>query len=90
VRRTHLITGADGQDGRLLCRLLAARGDVVVATGLTASPSLPAEVLWQHLDITDALAVRAALAEHRPHVVHNLAALSSVGASWQEPARLRG
>jgi GDP-4-dehydro-6-deoxy-D-mannose reductase len=39
------------------------------------------------VDLGNAEAVRTALAEARPEVVYHLAALSSVGRSWDEPAR---
>jgi GDP-4-dehydro-6-deoxy-D-mannose reductase len=39
------------------------------------------------VDLTDADGVRAAVRDFRPDVVYHLAALSSVGRSWQEPAR---
>jgi GDP-4-dehydro-6-deoxy-D-mannose reductase len=39
------------------------------------------------VDLGNAEAVQSALAEARPEVVYHLAALSSVGRSWDEPAR---
>jgi GDPmannose 4,6-dehydratase len=69
----HLVTGAGGQDGRLLVDLLRRQGGEVVALSLA------------DLDVTDTAAFRRLVARHRPDVVHNLAALSSVGRSWAEP-----
>ncbi len=40
-----------------------------------------------NVDLRDGTAVRAAVRETRPEVVYHLAALSSVGRSWEEPAR---
>ena len=39
------------------------------------------------VDLLHADAVRAAVRSARPEVVYHLAALSSVGRSWEEPAR---
>lgn len=85
--RTHLVTGAAGQDGALLCRLLTARGETVVATGRSHErpAAVPAGARWHPLDVTDTSAVAALVAETRPDVIHNLAAHSSVAASWSAP-----
>jgi GDP-4-dehydro-6-deoxy-D-mannose reductase len=39
------------------------------------------------MDLRDTDALRAAVAEFEPDVIYHLAALSSVGRSWQDPAR---
>ena len=70
---THLITGSEGQDGILLSEHLRGLGDRVIGTDRG------------ELDITDPHAFRAALLEHRPDVVHNLAGQSSVSQSWRAP-----
>jgi GDP-4-dehydro-6-deoxy-D-mannose reductase len=66
-------------------RACAQAGDEVTALsrrGTTAvTEATPAAV-----DLTDADAVRAAVAAARPEVVYHLAALSSVGRSWEQPA----
>jgi GDP-4-dehydro-6-deoxy-D-mannose reductase len=69
-----LITGAAGFAGGWLLRECAAAGDEVV--GLSR----------EEVDLCDADAIRVALRQTRPEVVYHLAALSSVGASWEEPA----
>ncbi|MGN6782426.1 MAG: GDP-mannose 4,6-dehydratase [Marmoricola sp.] len=81
----HLVTGASGQDGRLLVALLASHGHEVIACGIDPV-ALPAGVQWLPLDVTDEAAVRRTLGEVRPDVVHHLAAVSSVAASWADPA----
>src|SRR3954447_26201461 len=85
---TVLVTGAMGQLGRLVCSLLLQRGRTVVALDLD-TPSTRAAALElaetsgsgtlvpAYVDLTDAGAVRAAVAEHRPNVVVHLAAMVS-------------
>lgn len=90
---THLITGVTGQDGVLLARLLLASGRRVVGTfapdgiaGPGPGPTacyLDGVVLVEH-DVRDTDGFAALVGEHRPAVVHNLAALSSVGDSWDQ------
>jgi dTDP-4-dehydrorhamnose reductase len=67
-----LVTGAGGQLATRLVELLA--GEDVVATDR------------DELDITDAAAVRAALAETRPDVVLNAAAYTAVDAAEEDEA----
>ena len=71
VRRA-LVTGASGQDGSYLVETLREHGvDVHALDG----------------DVTDVLATRQAVLDLEPDAVFNLAALSSVARSWQEPDR---
>ena len=93
ARRTALITGALGQDGSLLAELLLARGVDVVGLVRSSSPRLAtgalAAVRWDTTDLTDAEAVRALLAEHRPSELYHLAAAhhsSQQGAAMVTPA----
>lgn len=84
--RTHLVTGVTGQDGVHLARALLAAGEHVVGTHLGPDPGpygvyLDGVVLTP-LDVRDDARFAALLEEHRPDVVHHLAALSSVGDSW--------
>lgn len=88
--RTHVVLGAGGQDGSALVDLLARQGERVVACVRPGGSGRPggsnrAGVDWQPLDVTDTTAFARLLGEHSPDVVHNLAALSSVGASWSDP-----
>jgi GDP-4-dehydro-6-deoxy-D-mannose reductase len=69
-----LITGAAGFVGAHLTTLAQQQGATV--TGPTR----------EELDLLDAGATRAAVAEARPDAVFHLAALASVGQSWQDPA----
>jgi len=76
VSRRVLITGASGFAGGHLARACAQDGDVVM--DLSRSSGLG-------VDLLDAAAVRAAVREAAPDVVHHLAARAHVGESWREP-----
>ncbi|WP_183101201.1 GDP-mannose 4,6-dehydratase, partial [Nocardioides pelophilus] len=89
--RTVLITGVTGQDGIYLARHLLARGARVV--GAAPAAASPADLCAAYLDgvtlapadICDADAVRRLVSDVRPDQVYNLAAVSSVARSWDEP-----
>ncbi len=87
-----LITGITGQDGSYLAELLLEKGYEV--TGIVRRSSAPN--LWriEHLldrielrpgDLLDQLSLMKVLAEVRPHEMYNLAAMSFVPASWDQP-----
>lgn len=91
--RTALITGALGQDGRLLAELLLTRGFEVVGVVRRSSvrpvAGALAAVRWETTDLTDAEAVRALLTQHRPCQLYHLAAAhhsSQQGADLVTPA----
>ncbi len=84
-----LITGASGFAGGWLARVCVEAGDSVLGVSRTASPAgWPAgpDASTQVLDLRDGPAVREAIRSIAPEVVYHLAALSSVGRSWEEPA----
>ena len=90
---THLITGVTGQDGVLLARRLLARGDRVLGTCRSGDAGELAQLLEgveliAH-DVRDADGFARILQQHRPESVTNLAALTSVGASWDHPDTAR-
>ena len=81
-----LITGASGFAGGFLARDCASAGDDVVGISRTgAIPDGCGE--GRAVDLLDASVVCEAVADVVPEVVYHLAALSSVGRSWQDPAR---
>ncbi|HET7047057.1 MAG TPA: GDP-mannose 4,6-dehydratase [Solirubrobacteraceae bacterium] len=81
-----LITGASGFAGSFLARECARAGNDVVGISLTGElPDGCGEGVA--VDLLDGNALREAVRSARPDVVYHLAALSSVGRSWEEPAR---
>ncbi|WP_104107777.1 GDP-mannose 4,6-dehydratase [Nocardioides sp. 616] len=82
-----LVTGIGGQDGSYLAERLLADGYEV--HGLARTPDRPAwcppQVRLHSGDVTEHDAVRRLLLEVAPDEVYNLAAVSSVARSWQEP-----
>ena len=93
-----LVTGIAGQTGSYLAENLVARGlevHGVVRDGGEDAPvaDLPADVVLHRGDLTDLAGMRSTVLDVRPDVVVNLAALSSVAASWRLPvetAQLNG
>jgi GDPmannose 4,6-dehydratase len=89
--RRALITGIGGQDGSLLAELLLEQGYEVfgVVRRATASYENLAEVRDRieliQADLLGQLSLVRALQECRPHEVYNLASVSFVPASWEEP-----
>jgi GDPmannose 4,6-dehydratase len=92
MAKRALITGISGQDGSYLAELLLEKGYEV--TGIVRRSSAPN--LWriEHLldrielrpgDLLDQLSLMKVLAEIRPHELYNLAAMSFVPASWDQP-----
>ncbi len=81
-----LITGASGFAGSWLCRECAAAGDEVVAVSRrgTVPDGCGRGVA---ADLRDAAAASELVRSVAPEVVYHLAALTSVGRSWEEPGR---
>lgn len=90
--RRALITGITGQDGSYLAELLLNEGYEVF--GLTRR--LSASNYWriQHIldrvtlipgDLLDQLSLIRAIEKSQPHELYNLAAMSFVPASWDQP-----
>src|SRR2546427_4667594 len=87
-----LITGITGQDGSYLAELLLEKGYEVVGMMRRSS----AANLWriQHIvdritlrpaDLLDQLSLLRLIDDVRPHELYNLAAMSFVPASWDQP-----
>src|SRR5258707_1723689 len=92
MSKRAIITGITGQDGSYLAELLLSKGYEVVGTVRRSS----APNLWRihHLldritikpaDLLDQLSIIRLVDEVRPHELYNLAAMSFVPASWDQP-----
>ena len=92
MAKRALITGITGQDGSYLAELLLEKGYEVF--GMVRRSSAPN--LWriEHLldrvtlkpaDLLDQLSIIRLIDEVRPHELYNLAAMSFVPASWDQP-----
>lgn len=92
MSKRAIITGITGQDGSYLAELLVSKGYEVIGTVRRAS----APNFWriQHLldrvsirpaDLLDQLSIIRLVDEVRPHEFYNLAAMSFVPASWDQP-----
>jgi len=81
-----LITGASGFAGSFLARACTRAGDEVVGISLTGEMCDGCGT-GVAVDLLDGDAVRSAVASVGADVIYHLAALSSVGRSWEEPAR---
>jgi len=84
-----LVTGATGQDGSYLCERLAAEGAelhaVVAEDAAGGYPWLAAAAQVHQLDLRDTPDLAALVADVAPDEVYNLAGLSSVAQSWEQP-----
>ena len=91
TERRALVTGIGGQDGSLLAELLLAEGYEVFGVVRRSAPSYPnlAEIRDRveliQADLNDQLALVRALRTCRPQEVYNLASVSFVPMSWEQP-----
>ena len=92
MSKRAIITGITGQDGSYLAEFLLAKGYEVVGT--IRRSSAPNYWRIQHLlhritikpaDLLDQLSIIRVVDEVRPHEFYNLAAMSFVPASWDQP-----
>src|SRR3989304_5050421 len=92
MSKRAIITGITGQDGSYLAELLLSKEYEVV--GVVRRTSAPNYGRIQHLidrvtlrpaDLLDQLSLIRLIDEVRPHEFYNLAAMSFVPASWDQP-----
>ena len=81
-----LITGASGQDGYYLTKLLLAKGYEVhfITRAANSSRVIDKRVLCHTLELTDYLAVERTCLAVRPDEIYNLASLPRPEASWDQ------
>lgn len=87
VRKTALITGATGQDGHYLARLLTENGyDVHLQTRGAIPAEDRLEGATEHrVDLTDRAAMEELCVSIQPDEIYNLAAISRPQESWDRP-----
>jgi GDPmannose 4,6-dehydratase len=91
MQKRALITGIGGQDGSLLAELLLDQDYDVSGIVRRSGASYPnLEPIRERIDLVEAdlsdqLALVRALRATRPHEVYNLASVSFVPASWEQP-----
>jgi GDPmannose 4,6-dehydratase len=92
MAKRALITGITGQDGSYLAELLLEKGYEVHAVVRRASTTnywriehLLDRIHLRPADLLDQLSLIRVIDEVRPHELYNLAAMSFVPASWDQP-----
>ena len=92
MSKRAIITGVTGQDGSYLAELLLEKGYEVI--GVTRHLSAPNMQRIEHLrkrielrfaDLLDQTSILKVVDEVKPHEFYNLAAMSFVPASWDQP-----
>ena len=92
MSRRAIITGITGQDGSYLADLLLEKGYEVI--GVVRRASAPSMWRIEHIldriqlrpaDLLDQLSLIRVVDEVRPHELYNLAAMSFVPTSWDQP-----
>lgn len=85
-----LITGITGFAGSFLAENLLSKGINVSGTSLSDNPdgisNLKEKVTLHKLDLMDSAKVAQVIAEEKPELIFHLAALSSAGASFDNPS----
>jgi GDPmannose 4,6-dehydratase len=92
MSKRAVITGITGQDGSYLAELLVEKGyEVVGAVRRLSSPNVWRlgnvlhRIELRPADLLDQLSLIRLIADVRPHEFYNLAAMSFVPASWDQP-----
>src|SRR5688572_11314943 len=92
MSKRALITGITGQDGSYLAELLLDKGyEVFGAVRRSSSPNfwriehLLPRIHLRPADLLDQLSLIRLVEEVKPHELYNLAAMSFVPASWDQP-----
>src|SRR5262245_41266882 len=92
AQKSALITGITGQDGSYLAELLLAKGYRV--SGMVRRSSTENFQRIEHLrdqvqlhqgDLLDPVSLASVLDQSKPDEIYNLAAMSFVPTSWQQP-----
>jgi GDPmannose 4,6-dehydratase len=90
-----LVTGITGQDGCYLAKILLEKGWKVVGakrrgaslnTWRLQEEGIDGDIEFVDLELSEPMNIRAVIEELEPDVVYNLAAMSFVGTSFEQPA----
>jgi GDPmannose 4,6-dehydratase len=91
MSRRAVVTGIGGQDGSLLAELLLEHGYEVFGIARREAgeyanlDAIADRIELVRADLLDRASLEAALRQARPHELYNLASVSFVPASWDEP-----
>ena len=92
MSRRAVITGISGQDGSYLAEFLLDQGyEVVGVVRRLSAPNhwriehLLDRIELRHADLIDQVSLIRVIDEVRPHEIYNLAAMSFVPVSWDQP-----
>jgi GDPmannose 4,6-dehydratase len=85
ARRRVLLTGAAGQDGQYLAEQLLAEGAHVFGLEMAGRACAAEGVTMLEADMRDASSLRRAIDAAEPDEVYNLAAVTIVPGSWEDP-----
>ena len=80
-----IIFGVGGFVGSYLSNEFLSNGYQVIGSDKNRSSLLSDKVEFHSADLMDASAVEKLVNEHQPDIIINLAAISSVGQSWEIP-----
>jgi len=92
TRKVALVTGVGGQDGSYMAEFLLKKGYEVVGVirrnairSLGNAAHLENDIDIEEGDITDATSMFRIIQRSKPHEIYNLAAMSHVGTSFEQP-----
>lgn len=80
-----LIFGVSGFVGDYLAKEFAQNGYTVYGSDVTENPATSSDITFYKGDLLDATVIEKIVTEVEPDVIVNLAAISSVGVSWNIP-----
>lgn len=79
-----LVTGGSGFIGGHLVRALASRGDDVLNLDLMPPPAGDGRGRWAKVDLLDRAALQETVAEFRPEILFNLAAVADISLAYEQ------
>ncbi|MBU0618974.1 GDP-mannose 4,6-dehydratase [Patescibacteria group bacterium] len=93
MKKTALITGITGQDGSYLAELLLKKNYQVVglisrkhSIGNDNIKAIKAQLILEAGDLLNKASLKKIILKHQPEEIYNLAAVSFIPASWDQPS----